>query len=166
MSGRSAEGRARPGRSAAVRHSPRALTAAQQAKLKDIPARLRRMYRAAVTSKRRVSAIRFHCLECVAWVAKEVHRCSSPGCVLYPYRLGGYPGSDGPREAGAADPAQVGRQPLEPPIEEGVAVPLPPRQRSAVPAPEGRARPDEPDTDGDAAALGADDGGEPAEGQP
>jgi len=59
-----------------------------------MPAHLRRLYNKIVTSSRRRDAIRLHCLECCAWQRGEVLRCSARACILYPYRLGGYPGHE------------------------------------------------------------------------
>ena len=33
-------------------------------------------------------AIRAQCIECFGGVQGEVERCTSPGCSLYPYRMG------------------------------------------------------------------------------
>ncbi len=35
-----------------------------------------------------IKAIRYHCIECFGFQAREVQQCSSPLCALYPYRLG------------------------------------------------------------------------------
>jgi hypothetical protein len=64
------------------------LTKAQQAKLGDVPPHLRRMYRDGVLGSTR-DAVRFRCLECVSWLPAEVEACSSPSCVMYPYRATG-----------------------------------------------------------------------------
>ena len=63
-------------------------TAAQIAKRRLIPSRYRHLYDQAVGGSRRAT-LRYHCLECVAWVSREVERCTAPGCVCYPYRLTG-----------------------------------------------------------------------------
>ena len=79
------------------------LTEAQAAKLARVPERLRAMYREAVTKNRRQLSQRVFCCECTGWVAAEVRRCTSRGCPLYPYRLGGHPGAEDPtqRETGS-----------------------------------------------------------------
>ncbi|MHC4216325.1 MAG: hypothetical protein ACYSWP_23485 [Planctomycetota bacterium] len=38
-----------------------------------------------------MSAIREKCLECSAWIQKEVRECSCTDCALYPFRFGRYP---------------------------------------------------------------------------
>jgi hypothetical protein len=38
-----------------------------------------------------MSAIREKCLECSGWSFKEVEKCASGDCVLYPFRFGKYP---------------------------------------------------------------------------
>lgn len=78
------------------------LTQAQRAKLRDVPKHLRDRYVEAVTENRRKAALRLHCLECVGWQPSEVRLCTARGCVLYPYRLGGFPGQEQPDvESGA-----------------------------------------------------------------
>ena len=67
---------------------PDELTKTQEAKIKTVPLRYKAMYREAVLGSRR-AAIRYHCLECVAWLPSEVEACSAGGCVLFPYRLTG-----------------------------------------------------------------------------
>ncbi|MBN1773171.1 MAG: hypothetical protein JXB32_18030, partial [Deltaproteobacteria bacterium] len=53
-------------------------------------------YVEAVTENRRKAALRLHCLECVGWQPSEVRLCTARGCVLHPYRLGGFPGQEQP----------------------------------------------------------------------
>ena len=38
-----------------------------------------------------MSAIRQKCLECCAWHAPEVRKCTATDCALYPFRFGRYP---------------------------------------------------------------------------
>jgi len=114
------------------RRGGRELTPAQTEKLQSIPDRLHGMYRTAVTSNRRVLAIRLHCLACQAWNAAEVRRCREPGCVFYPYRLRGYPGHPDPRARVAAGSSHVYRQLGESPDGEGAAIPLPPGAGAAL----------------------------------
>ena len=63
-------------------------TTDQIAKRKRIPARYRGLYDQAIGGSRRAT-LRYHCIECCAWVSAEVERCTAPGCVCYPYRLTG-----------------------------------------------------------------------------
>ena len=83
-------------------------TAAQIAKRRLIPSRYRHLYDQAVGGSRRAT-LRYHCLECVAWVSREVERCSSPGCVCYPYRL--YGSHEDRRAARSAAAVAAGRRP-------------------------------------------------------
>jgi len=64
----------------------------QTKKLRDIPESRHKMYEKAVTTKSPRRAIKIFCLECCAYLPKQVDGCSSMGCPLYPYRLGGWPG--------------------------------------------------------------------------
>ena len=75
-------------------------------------------------------AIRIFCLECVGYAAKEVRRCDSDLCPLWPYRLGATPagrqalreqgelptttGSDAPVIAFPAEPTASDREPGRP----------------------------------------------------
>lgn len=68
------------------------LTADQERKLRDVPAKWRAMYIRAVTTKDRRAMTKLHCTECMGWVQIEVEGCTARGCVCYPYRLGGWPG--------------------------------------------------------------------------
>ena len=36
-------------------------------------------------------AIRYHCVECMGWSAREVKMCPDPHCPLYPFRMGTNP---------------------------------------------------------------------------
>ena len=79
------------------------MTPEQTAKAETIPAKYRGVYVEAVTSTRRQLAIRAFCLECVAWNAAEVRRCTGKACPLFDYRLGGHPGSVESETPGATD---------------------------------------------------------------
>ena len=62
------------------------LTKRREAKLGEVPARARGMYRQAWARTSRRAAIRAHCLECMGYTWGEVDQCSAPGCALYEYR--------------------------------------------------------------------------------
>jgi len=62
------------------------LETARQAKLADIPARQRAIFRRAWTGKSRKAAIRAFCLECMGYQSAEINRCTGATCPLYPYR--------------------------------------------------------------------------------
>jgi hypothetical protein len=163
MSARQTSKLGRQGNAGGIGHGRRGLSPAQQQKLKAVPAHLHRMYRKAVTGRHRSAAIRFHCLECCGRVGSETRKCTAVDCILYAYRLGGYPGHDEPRRIGPPDPSQAGRQPVEPATGEGGAVPLRPSRRSAVLGPKGRPEPDQQD-DEDVAEVDGEDGDVPREG--
>ena len=42
-----------------------------------------------------IRGVRFYCLECMEWSAKEIKSCTSQLCALYPYRLGSNPERSG-----------------------------------------------------------------------
>jgi len=64
------------------------LTKRREAKLAEVPARARGMYRQAWARTSRRAAIRAHCLECMGYLAPEVRVCTSHGCALFEYRTG------------------------------------------------------------------------------
>jgi hypothetical protein len=51
-----------------------------------------------------IKVIRAFCLSCMGGNAAEVRRCTSPGCKLYPYRLGTNPFTDRKGRASFAVP--------------------------------------------------------------
>ncbi len=56
-------------------------------KLAQIPQRLRKTYKAAMSGNSRVSAVRAMCHECMGWETKP-RDCDDESCPLYPYRPG------------------------------------------------------------------------------
>lgn len=55
---------------------------------RDVPERYERLYKLAMTGRRRAEAIRMFCIECMGYQSAEVPRCTDPHCPLYLYRMG------------------------------------------------------------------------------
>ena len=54
-----------------------------------IPVKYRKLYQKAWEGHSRKAAIRVFCLECVAWLPREVELCTGTSCALYQFRLKG-----------------------------------------------------------------------------
>lgn len=52
----------------------------------EMPRKFREGYNLAMSGRSRKAALRILCAECCGFEIQEVHRCTSPGCVLLPYR--------------------------------------------------------------------------------
>ena len=59
-----------------------------------------------------IKVIRAFCLTCMGGNAAEVRRCTSPGCALFPYRLGSNPFTG--RKGGAGFAVPTARSPIQP----------------------------------------------------
>ena len=55
-------------------------------RLENMPKTARRGYLKALRGRSMAAAIKAFCFECVGWSRKEVERCTSVACPLYPYR--------------------------------------------------------------------------------
>ena len=51
---------------------------------REIPKKYRGLYNKRKTSRK--AAMRFHCLECCGYQAREVTKCTDPECPLYTWR--------------------------------------------------------------------------------
>jgi hypothetical protein len=53
-----------------------------------VPPAHQKLYERAMSGRDAWAAIRCRCIECFGWNPNEVSGCTSPGCPLFPYRLG------------------------------------------------------------------------------
>jgi hypothetical protein len=58
-----------------------------------------------------IKVIRAFCLSCMGDNSAEVRRCTSPGCALFPYRMGRNPYTD--RKGGAGFAVPTARSPIQ-----------------------------------------------------
>jgi hypothetical protein len=65
-----------------LRHPP------GRAYVDEYPPSTRESYRRAMEGRSRKAAIRAFCVMCMGYQPHQVRGCTSPGCPLYPYRLG------------------------------------------------------------------------------
>ena len=52
----------------------------------EMPRKFRESYDRAMSGRSRKAALYVFCDECCGYEIKEVHRCTSPECPLFPYR--------------------------------------------------------------------------------
>jgi hypothetical protein len=62
------------------------LTPSQRDRASQMPKQYLGAYRAAITGKHRISAIKVFCLECQGWERAGVAECPSKACALWSYR--------------------------------------------------------------------------------
>jgi len=57
--------------------------------MKNVPRKYRKLHERAINSASRKAKIRFFCLECCGYQAKEVNLCTDLDCVFYKIRASG-----------------------------------------------------------------------------